>query len=145
MTQLLDASFTMQASTPLSSDFDGSKTDASAFSPAMPAYAASGWQRVIDRTLIEWGRDPSVLADDGVTPPSKQAIQVAIAIAEAVRGMGISPPDRVVPDGDGGIVFEQRSGPISRTIEIHDNGDVYVSQFRDSRLVRRERLEDMRG
>ena len=47
------------------------------------------WKATIDQKLIEWGRDPTQLDDDGTITPSKQTIQFAIALAWMWRNMGL--------------------------------------------------------
>jgi hypothetical protein len=94
------------------------------------------WQRAIDHYLVEWGRDPSQLEDDDFVPPSLEIIRLAIDVAkEAQNAVPPAPaPLRVVPDGEGGIVFERRAGDVFESLEIQADGSIQVDTFRDCRL-----------
>ena len=98
------------------------------------------WQAVIDKRLVEWGRDPSGLEDDGITPPSPEAVYQAGQLALTWRDEGVAHPLRVAPTGDGGIVFERWEGGLFQSIEIQANGTIELATFRNSRLLSRRRL-----
>lgn len=100
----------------------------------------TGWQQIIDGKLIEWGRDPSQLDDEDVTPPSGTAISNACGLATCGMDNDVSPPHRVVPNGDGGIVFERWDGPTFATIEIFEDGSIELCHFDDGKLVSRKRI-----
>jgi len=93
-----------------------------------------GWQRIIDDYLIEWGRDPGQLADEDLSPPSKHIIGYASRVAIELRKAGWPPPLRVVPDGEGGIAFERRSGDFFQSLEIRADETIELSTFKDCRL-----------
>lgn len=94
-----------------------------------------GWQRIIDSTLIEWGRDPAQLEDEGVTAPAGAIIDRANELAMIFRDKGWVPPKRVVTSPDGGIVFERWHGPVLEQIEVAENGEILVALFEHSRLA----------
>lgn len=96
------------------------------------------WQHVIDRTLIEWGRNPSAVEDEGVQPPSAESAATAIRVAESVRDDNGLPPLRVVPSGDGGICFERGDRQSYEMIEVCPDGSAEHFTFVKSRLVRRQ-------
>jgi hypothetical protein len=99
------------------------------------------WQRCIDEKLIEWGRDPSQLEDDGVDAPSPDVIRLAIEVASRYRDSGQwAPPDRVAPDPNGGIVFERRAGSQAEVLHVGSDGEVEYQRFVGPRLVERRRL-----
>lgn len=100
------------------------------------------WQQMIDRYLVEWGRDPNQLEDEdeGVVPPSKAIINRASQIAMNLRDAGWPGPLRVVPDGDGGISFERRTGAYFESLDILEDGSVELATFKDCRLQFRRRL-----
>ncbi len=93
------------------------------------------WKATIDQKLIEWGRDPTQLDDDGTITPSKQTIQFAIALAWMWRNMGLPAPTRVVPDAHGGIVFEFQQPSIREVFRLSDDISLEYSVFEDSRIV----------
>jgi hypothetical protein len=99
--------------------------------------AREGWQQVIDRQLIEWGRNPDQLEDEGVEPPAKEIIQGAILLARAFRDNGYPPPDSVVPDPNGGIVFERREQDVAEVFHLWDDGTVEYRRFHGTQLVER--------
>ena len=96
------------------------------------------WEDLIDRKLIEWGRDPDQLADDGVEPPSREVVRLAIAFAK--QNQNCQPPQRVVPDANGGIVFERRESDIVEVIHIWDDRQIEYQLFRGHDLVERHAL-----
>ncbi len=99
--------------------------------------AASAWQQVIDGTLLLWLRDPELLADADVNPPTGAIIRTALDVAEKLKEDGLAPPDSVVPDPNGGIVFELRSGSIVESIHVWDDGQVEFMKFDRGKLVER--------
>lgn len=103
------------------------------------AHEARGgaWEKIIDHKLIEWGRDSSLLDDEGVDPPTPETIQLAIRLAESLRNKGCTPPDTVVPDPNGGIVFERREGDVSEVFQIWETGVIEYFRFRGADLLER--------
>jgi len=99
--------------------------------------ARESWQDVIERKLIEWGRSPSALEDMGVDPPTKETIQRAIRLAEAFRDEGFPSPQSVVPDPNGGIVFERRDGNIAEVCHVWGDGTTEYQRFEGTRLLER--------
>ena len=98
------------------------------------------WQHLIDYRLIDWGSNPNQLADDGVDPPSRETIDRAISLAKRFQQRGFPPPDSVVPDANGGIVFERREQDIAEVLHIWDDGTAEYQQFHGTRLVERTSL-----
>lgn len=93
------------------------------------------WQQLIDEKLMKWLRDSGELEDDGVDPPSGTILRLAIDYAEACRDEWVAPPQSIVPDGSGGIVFERGEGTLSEKIHFWDDGTVEYLQFQGSRLA----------
>lgn len=98
------------------------------------------WQRVIDQQLQEWQRDPSQLEDEGVEPPSLEVLPLVVEVAAALRDHGVEPPLRVLPNGEGGVVFEWRDTPYFWSLEVEQTGSLNLSIFRNSRLISRHQL-----
>ncbi|HZZ41781.1 MAG TPA: hypothetical protein VFE58_02490 [Tepidisphaeraceae bacterium] len=103
------------------------------------------WQSVIDQTLVEWGRNPLALEDDGVLPPSRKAIVYANKLALTFRDKGIPGPDRVVPIGDGGIAFElntikSNGESIFQSLEIDPDGVTTLTMFKNGTFMSRSRI-----
>lgn len=124
-----------EASGTLSRELIDAVTTAGASEQSLASSEANreGWQRLIDDYLIEWGRDPSQLADEDLIPPSEDMIRYASRIAIALRNAGWPPPLRVVPDGEGGITFERRTGDVFESLEILANETIELSTFKDCR------------
>lgn len=100
-----------------------------------------GWQRVISDTLENWLRNPGQIAYDGIDPPTGRILRIALDVAEEYRDANlIAAPDRVVPDANGGIVFETQDGPILEVVHIWDDGSVEYMKFAGSQLVQRQPL-----
>jgi hypothetical protein len=98
------------------------------------------WDALVDRYLIEWGKDPESLRDGDIVPPTKEAIQRACDVALRFRDLGLSAPTRVVTDGEGGVAFERLDGDCAVTIEIQSDGTVEIRVFDRSVLVLRQNL-----
>jgi hypothetical protein len=98
------------------------------------------WQHLIDYRLIEWGRDPTPLEDVGVEPPSGEVVRLAVELAQAFRDAHFPPPNNVVPDPNGGIVFERRETDVSEAYHVWDDGTVEYQRFHGTRLVERRTL-----
>lgn len=101
------------------------------------------WQRLVDFTLVEWGRDPTPLDDDGVKAPTGRVIRWAIEIARNLAEREAPAPTRVVPNGDGGIVFELTHRGSCESIEIESDGTAFHSVFFGSRLIHRAVLAQL--
>lgn len=100
----------------------------------------SAWEAIIDHKLIEWGRDLGQLADDGVDPPTGDTISRAIELAQSWKNAGMTPPQTVVPDANGGIVFERRYDGRAEVLHLWDDGTLEYQQFCGTTLVERMAL-----
>ena len=98
------------------------------------------WDVSVLATLKEWAGNPELLRDDGVIEPSLASIYIAIDLATRWRDQEDPPPQRVVPNGDGGIAFEWWSNSKSVTIEFFEDGEVEVARFADAKLISRDRI-----
>lgn len=99
--------------------------------------ARHAWADIIDLKLVEWGRNPDQLEEEELLPPSRAAIDSAVRIAMTFRDCGVYAPNRVVPDGDGGIVLERWSGSFSESFEIFSDGQIEYVSCRDHHVVER--------
>ncbi len=71
--------------------------------------------------LAKWLRDPASVADEGLIPPSAASIQAVLARLERwspfwVWGL------RVIPNGDGGVIYEWGRGSHWETLEFAEDG-----------------------
>ncbi len=99
------------------------------------------WEDLIDRPLIEWGRNPQQLSDpdDGSIAPSAQVIHMACRLSLMWRNEDVEAPLHVALDGTGAICFEWRSGDSSRTIRVQDDA-IEDLLFVDCALVEHKRM-----
>ena len=100
----------------------------------------AAWDRSIDDTLVEWGKDPMALEDDDFIPPSPDVIDFACQVATELRDEGAPPPTRVVPDGEGGVSFERVDGDVSVALNIYSDRTAELLIFDNCRLRTRRRL-----
>ena len=100
--------------------------------------ASEQWQALIDYQLVEWGRDPGQLEDEGIQPPSIETIELAIWLASRLRRADLPPPTRIVPNAHGGIVFERHERNVFESIRLSADGSAEYCAFENSRLVKRE-------
>lgn len=98
------------------------------------------WQDLVDYKLVEWGRNPDQLRDENVVVPSRAAISKACKLAVELRKEGSPPPTRVVPSGEGGIVFEHRTQTIVEVLEIDIDASIEYLVFSNCRLVHRRQI-----
>jgi len=102
----------------------------------------AAWQELADNSLLEWQRDPSQLDEEGTTTPSIETIQRAIRLASDLDGRGVPAPIRIVPDVQGGIVFEFEWGQLFESLHIQPAGNVEHRRFYRNRLVWRDQWFD---
>ena len=95
------------------------------------------WQKTIEM-LKDWLQDTALLEDEGVEAPALETIQAAIRRADLFRAQGIVPPDHVVCDPNGGIVFRRHEGDTSEELHFSEDGCEY-RLFDGTRLVERRR------
>lgn len=116
------------------------RVEAASIMSRMPAYdirARLGWQQLIDCKLLEWLHNPGILEDDGVTVPTSTILRLAIDWAEKCRDEGLPAPDSIVPDADGGIVFERHANGDSEVFYIWENGTLEYQRYHDTQLIER--------
>ena len=101
---------------------------------------ANTWQDLIDYKLLEWGRNPDQFDDENVEPPTRSTILLAIALAQALSDLGVPPADSVVPDPNGGIVFDRREGEAYEVFHIWEDGTVEYHRFLGTSLVERRTI-----
>ena len=100
----------------------------------------AAWQELIDKQFASWASDPQQLSDDGLEAPSVGTVQLATNIASVLRDQIVDVPDRVVPNGDGGIVFRWRSGDFTWSLEVDVDGSLETTLMEHERLLCRHSL-----
>ena len=99
-----------------------------------------GWADIIEGRLADWARDTTQLEEEGLTAPNAATIARAFLVASTLRDKGASPPDRVVPTGDGGIAFQFERGREFISVEVEPEGVVELLVFEEGRLKHRVTL-----
>ena len=99
------------------------------------------WDHLIDHRLIEWGRDPASVADEGVEPPTGEIIQLAIMLAQQLRDAEFPPPSSILVDPNGGIVLIFRLQESKVTYHIWDDATIDYCIFQGTSLVKREYIK----
>lgn len=98
------------------------------------------WQHLIDRRLIEWGRDRDRFEDEGIDVPTSNTVQRAIELAQRLRDAGLAAPNSVAHDANGGIVFERRENEVIEVFYVWDDGAIEYQYFHGTRLIERQPL-----
>lgn len=103
------------------------------------AMFGDSWGKVLDEQLIEWASHPEDFFDEGLVPPSRQTIHLAYEhVLKPFRDGGRTPPTHVVPDANGGVVFELRNNELFESIRIQADGHIEYRRFCDGRLEVRQ-------
>jgi len=118
------------------------------FDPGVLATTASDrksldekWNAIVDQPLIDWGLNPSFEDEDGLVMPTGLAVAKASELVTNLRNQGWSLPTGVIPDGEGGIVFENKQDPFYSRLEIDENGLIMLLTFRDCKLLSQLNVE----
>ena len=114
-------------------------------SPGFLEIDTEGWRTVIIEPLSDWARDPMQLEDEGVDAPSQELISFALDVAMFLRDQGWRAPHRVVPSGDGGIVFKRQVGDFLEEIEFGATGTIEMFCFEKSKIIYRRRMFEARA
>lgn len=100
------------------------------------------WRQTLEKvSMMRFVRFPDLEAE-GLLPPTGRAISKAIAITNCMLTYGsFPPPMRVLPNGEGGIVFERwdEKGNSER-MEFSAAGQAELSAFQGSKLVARNSM-----
>jgi len=100
---------------------------------------AMAWQELLEQ-LSAWVRDPEQLRDEEIAAPSSRMLRLAMDVAAVLRDRNVEAPDRVIPNGDGGIVFRWRSCDFTWSLELEADGSMETSLMEENRLVCRHSL-----
>jgi hypothetical protein len=112
--------------------FDTAAGDSAYDSPA-------AWDR-LELQLADWEQHPDELEDEGIEAPNQKSVALLREVCLALQRMGVEPPLRLVPNCEGGAVFEWRTSPFLWSVEVEQDGSLELCVFRTGRLVTRYRL-----
>ena len=87
-------------------------------------------------SCLEWiGVDPSLHSHCLAA-----RAQLAMDVATVMRDGKIEAPDRIVPNGDGGLVFRWHSGEFTWSLELDVDGSMETTLMEEHTLVCRHSL-----
>lgn len=84
-----------------------------------------------------WLRQPELLEDEGLERPSGTIVRLAIDLAEQFRDQGCPPPEQLVVDPNGGIVFSRQENNTTEEFHIWDDGSIEYRRFDGHHLLER--------
>lgn len=99
------------------------------------------WQTVLSQ-LGNWKINPQQVADEGVVAPSPDLLACAEDVAETLCTEGVEPPDHLLTNGDGGVVFRWRLPGQTWSIEIDVDGLIESSLLAGGRLLWRHSIHE---
>jgi len=116
---------------------DAAVTTALVYQRSLAEQNSSSWQKVIDEELLNWCVQGLPDLEEDLQPPTHDALAAAILVADKMRTVGAPPPSRVVPNGEGGIIFERFVYPqqIYQAFEIFKDLTTELRTYKDSKLV----------
>jgi hypothetical protein len=100
---------------------------------------ADEWNRY-ESQLVQWEQHPDQFEDEGLEPPNRETVPLIRDVCRALRSLRVEPPLRLVPNCEGGAVFEWRTAPFLWCLEVERDGTLELSVFRTGRLVTRYRI-----
>jgi hypothetical protein len=112
--------------------------------PSTMRVAPGAWDAVFQK-LIEWGKSPGRIDEDGLEFPSFEAISQAIEVIRISDNGDEPAPNSVVPDGEGGIALNWSSGDELASIQVAHDGTVEYLKFIGARLVGRFQGQPLPG
>ncbi len=103
---------------------------------------AAGWQSIINEYLLTWWVNSAPdLADEDLEPPTQAVIDLAIKVAMTMsQEKTIAPPLRVVPNGEGGLVFERWGNDVFERFELRRELNMEYTVFKNNTLIGRQSL-----
>jgi hypothetical protein len=99
----------------------------------------NAWQSVVDR-LTAFENHSCQFEDEGLTPPTQNAIVKAQLLLQEMREKGYAVPQQIVPTGDGGISLTRTDASNRWIIEIDEQGGIELFTYEDSRLTARQAI-----
>ena len=97
------------------------------------------WENCI-KQLKEWQLNPPDWEDD-IVVPTPEIFELSVRTAEYFLRTGSVGHERVLPDGEGGFVFERRSDEYYDQIAVEKSGNVGLILFKDGEIVFCENIE----
>ena len=113
----------------------------SLLSRTLPLAVREAWSAILDRTLLEWGRQAKqggLEPTEDDIPPTPDVITEAYEFAGTLRDHGLPSPKRIYMDGDGGVVFKFAPSSPEETISVTicGDGEIEVDYYQDGLFIR---------
>lgn len=98
------------------------------------------WKPIEDR-IAAWapaeGEPDERTDEDGYRLPTRKAVALAFQIVVRLREGGVTCPEWIVQDGNGGIDFEWRGDNRAETLNMNAHGKLELMKFENSKLIMR--------
>ncbi|MGA2616646.1 MAG: hypothetical protein ABSF26_03490 [Thermoguttaceae bacterium] len=101
------------------------------------------WNELTDETIIDRFAQLALhppVGEDDFEWPARDVWSEAYRLACKMRDEGVPVPSNIVPNGEGGIVFEWRHGPFFDAVEFGKDRSLEFRRFKSAKLVLRDRL-----
>lgn len=73
--------------------------------PEQHQHYANNWN-IVTTQLNAWGDNPKLISEYDLTPTTSKVITQALLVVRVFSAIGVPPPERILPDGEGGVRFE---------------------------------------
>jgi hypothetical protein len=105
---------------------------------ALATQVLPGWEaqwREVFNQLSKWGTSPSKIDEDDLQSPSVESLTRATETLDQILAGQFPPPNRLVGDGEGGLVAKWFSGTVISTIRFSEMGEIERAVFDGPRLL----------
>lgn len=122
------------------SEFPRTLPDESSIATEPRSTSDQAWAQCVDALRKAW-KDPSVIEDGRVTPPTRNVIEAAIQWLRELREHApLAPPTLIVPEPGGGIIIERRErtttgDDVAVELTLYNHGEAEQTIYRNGRLV----------
>jgi hypothetical protein len=111
--------------------------DAKAFATPVKPDMDAKWRAVFGQ-LSKWGMSPNTIDEDDLKSPSIESLNGASDFLSRFQIEAQGPaPNRLVGDGEGGLVAKWFQGTMIFTVRLSETGDLESAVFDGPRLVSR--------
>lgn len=107
--------------------------------PHIEKNETTDWMRV-ETLLNDWCRKQPRQDEDGIEWPAPAIAEIATKVARSLKACELPPPTRLVPNAEGGVVFEFQHQHQLQTIEVESDGSIELCRFEGAKLVDRRRM-----
>lgn len=98
------------------------------------------WLKIFE-TLHVWCESTSLLDYEEIEPPSCEIVIFVLQKGKELMQAGFAGPDRVIPDGEGGIVLKWRLDTNLTVLNFEVDGGIERIVFQNNKIVERHILK----